>query len=72
MTYKEDTFEMPCGIEAAVKGLDEAVLRDKTRPIGVFASGDGKPTVNFYNEDGTTTAITLISGEWHELIRLVG
>ena len=59
--------EMPCGFESAVFRLDSAVRRDKCGPVCVFASGEGRPTVKFYEEDGSTVSLTIIDGEWRVL-----
>ena len=68
--YEE--FEMPVGIEAAAFRADAMVRKDKTLPVGVFADGKGHPTVNFYELDGSTTAVTFIGGEWRKMVMLDG
>ena len=67
MAVKIETFDMPVGIEASVWRIDAAVKRDKTPPVQVTASGDGHPTVSFFDADGSVTAVTFIDGDWHEI-----
>ena len=67
MAVKIETFEMPVGVEAAVWGLDSIVRRDKTCPVQAFVSGDGNPSVTFYNADGTITSAVFVDGAWHEV-----
>lgn len=67
MAVKIETFEMPVGIEAVAWRADATVSRDGTVPVQIFASGDGHPTVSFFNRDGTANSVTFIDGGWHEV-----
>lgn len=58
---------LPCGFESAVFRLDSALKRDGMAPCCVFVSGNGKPTIKRYNQDGSTTTYTVIDGEWCEM-----
>lgn len=70
MPYSEKPYEMPCVIDAAAWNADKMVELGKTKPIGIFASGNGKPTVNFYNEDGSSTLVAFFDGNWHEYVEV--
>lgn len=61
--------DIPCGFESAVFKLDNMNRRDKFGPCCVWCCGNGHPTIKRYNEDGTTTTLTLINGEWCEGIK---
>lgn len=67
MFVDSEPFELPAGVEVAVWRLERAVRDSRSCPIGVFAGGDGKPTLNLYRPDGSMQAVTYIDGEWHEL-----
>lgn len=63
---------MPCGFESAVFKLDAMCKRDGVGPCSVYVAGDGHPTVNKFNQDGSKTVLTLLDGEWRELKRIKG
>ena len=67
MVVDERAQAMPCGFESAVFKLDAMCKRDGVGPCSVYVAGDGHPTVNKYNTDGTATSLVLLDGEWHEV-----
>ena len=70
MAYGIENIEIEVGLEAAVWRLDSAVRRDKICPVGVFASGDGKPTINYYKPDGLTEVVTFLDGDWRPYVKV--
>lgn len=58
---------MPEGFESAVFRLDTMAKKDQIGPCAVYVSGDGRPSVTRYHEDGSVSVVALIDGEWREM-----